>query len=115
HEASFTRMADTRVSPDYPPDAVARGITGVVVVQATAGPDGTITAVAVLQSPDDTLSTATRAAVLQWTFPRPAAPRLLRAKLTYYCRIRDGRAVVLTPEQVPGNEDVFAAWDRPSA
>lgn len=39
----------------------------------------------------------------------------LRAKLTFYFQIRNGKGVVLNPEQVPGNEDVFAAWSRPPA
>ena len=115
HEASFRRMATTRTLPQYPVDAVARGVTGVVVVEATAGPDRHVEAVDVLQSPDDALSAATRAAVSKWTLPSVSTPSLLRAKLTFYFQIRNGKGVVLAPEQVPGNEDVFAAWNRPTA
>lgn len=107
NEGSFRRMATTRTLPQYPVDAVARGVAGVVVVEATAGPDRHVEAVDVLQSPDDALSAATRAAVSTWTFPPVPTPSLLRAKLTFYFQIRNGKGVVLHPEQMPGNEDVF--------
>lgn len=115
HEASFRRMATARTVPLYPIDAVARGITGVVVVEATAGPDRRVESVEVLQSPDEALSAATRSAVSKWTLPSVPTPSLLRAKLTFYFQIQNGKGMVLNPDQVPGNEDVFAAWTRPPA
>ena len=114
NEGSFRRIATTRTLPQYPVDAVARGVTGVVVVAATAGTDRRVEAVDVLQSPDDALSAATRAAVATWTLPSVSTPSLLRAKLTFYFQIRNGKGVVLNPEQMPGNEDVFAG-NRPAA
>lgn len=109
NEGSFRRIATTRPLPQYPVDAVASGITGVVVVEATAGPGRNVEAVDVLESPDDAVSAATRAAVSRWTFPPVQTPSRLRAKLTFYFQIRNGKGVVLNPEQMPGNEDVFTA------
>lgn len=118
HEASFWRAAKVRVMPTYPPTSLKRGTEGVVVTSVTSTKEGRIERVDVLESPDADMAAAVRSALEQWTIPaaqlvdRPT-PNLARAKMTFYFQIRNGKGVVLTPEQMPGNEDVFAAFNRP--
>lgn len=112
-ESRFRLDVTSQVTPEYPAASVTRGSEGVVVSQVIGTPDGRIERVHVLQSPDPDIAAAVRDAVLQWTF-RPPHPGQLRDKLTFYFQIRNRKGVVLNPEQVAGNEDVFAAWLQPA-
>jgi TonB family protein len=56
------------VKPVYPAAAAAAGISGVVILQATIGIDGTVTAVAPLRSPNSDLTQAATEAVWGWQF-----------------------------------------------
>lgn len=122
HEASFRRAATKQVIPAYPEASLAQKVEGVVVLRVTSAPDGHIEDVVVLQAPDEQIAAATEAAVQEWRVPaiqpsaqQDALPRSMQAKLTFYFQIENGRGVVRNPEQVPGNEDVFAAWNQPAA
>lgn len=120
HEAVFWRVAKVRVMPTYPAAPLARGTEGVVVTSVTSTKEGRVERVDVLESPDEDMAAAVRAALAQWTIPAPqplgeSTPYVARVKMTFYFQIRNGKGVVLAPDQVPGNEDVFAAFDRPPA
>ncbi len=65
------------VSPVYPPDAQARGIAGVVIVEIIVGVDGKVTEARVVRSIPE-LDEAALTAVRQWEF----APTLLNGKPT---------------------------------
>jgi rhodanese-related sulfurtransferase len=92
----------------------------VVVTSVTSTKEGRIERVDVLESPDADTAAAVRAALAQWTIPAPQlvdrpTSNLARVKMTFYFQIRNGKGVVLAPDQMPGNEDVFAAFNRPPA
>jgi TonB family protein len=61
----------SRVRPVYPPEARAKGPTGVVKLNAVIDESGTVTSVEPIESPDATLTAAAVAAVGQWTY-KPA-------------------------------------------
>jgi TonB family protein len=61
----------SRVRPVYPPEARAKGVTGVVKLNAVIDESGTVTSVEPVQSPDATLTAAAAEAVGQWTY-KPA-------------------------------------------
>jgi TonB family protein len=56
-----------RVDPPYPPEALAAGVQGVVIMEATIGADGRVTDVRVLRS-IPLLDQAALAAVRQWEY-----------------------------------------------
>lgn len=64
-------LADIAANTVYPADARAEGVGGLVVVEATVEPDGTVSDVTVLESPDPRLGTAAALSV-QWTAFEPA-------------------------------------------
>lgn len=64
-------LADIARNTVYPADARAEGVSGLVVVEATVEPDGTVSDVTVLQSPDPRLASAAALSV-QWTAFEPA-------------------------------------------
>jgi protein TonB len=57
------------VPPIYPPDALAAGISGVVIIQATIGTDGKVTDAKVLRSVAG-LDDAALTAVRQWEYTK---------------------------------------------
>ena len=61
----------SRVRPVYPPEARAKGLTGVVKLNAVIDESGTVTSVESIQSPDSTLTAAAVGAVGHWTY-KPA-------------------------------------------
>jgi len=70
-----------RVNPAYPEEARKEKVQGVVLIDATIGTDGVVSAVQAIEDPDARLTAAALAAVAKWRF-EPA-------------RERDGKAVVV--------------------
>ena len=56
------------VNPAYPADAVAQGVSGIVILECTIGSDGQVTEVRPLRSPNDSLTRAASDAVRGWEF-----------------------------------------------
>jgi len=56
------------VNPGYPADAAAQGISGVVILECTIGPNGRVTDARTLRSPNDSLTRAATDAVRGWEF-----------------------------------------------
>ena len=61
------------VEPVYPPVAITARIQGLVIVEATIGPDGSVSDAKILRSPSPLLESAALDAVRQWQY----APTLL--------------------------------------
>jgi TonB family protein len=58
----------TRVPPNYPESARAKGVEGIVLLEAVISTEGVPLSVRVLDSPDSALSEAALAAVRQWRY-----------------------------------------------
>lgn len=119
-ESRLREIATTRVMPEYPASSVARGAEGVAVALVSTGSDDRITHVDVLQSPDADTGNAVRTALRQWVVPVAPEPgstvrRAVQGTMTFYFQIRNGKGVVLNPDQMPGNETVFRPLSRPAA
>jgi TonB family protein len=52
----------------YPPDAVAQGVSGVVILSAIIGSDGIVREIKSLRSPNESLTAAATSALGQWEF-----------------------------------------------
>lgn len=119
-EGGIQGDALSRTMPVFPPESAGRGVRGVVVARILTALDGRMDRVDILQAPDRATGDAARAALMQWTFP-PSRPTpdgrrfVLQSKVTFYFEIRGGRGVVLNPEEMDGNEDVWAAWKTGAA
>jgi len=61
-------IAGTHVSPEYPESARAKGIEGLVTLEATISTDGVPTDIKIVTSPDESLSQAATDAVKQWRY-----------------------------------------------
>ncbi len=57
-----------RVEPVYPPFAIAARLTGVVILEAQVGTDGTVESVSVIQSRQRALDAAAIEALKQWRY-----------------------------------------------
>jgi rhodanese-related sulfurtransferase len=93
--------------PAYPEASLGARISGVVVAAVLFGVDGKLASIDILQSPDAHTGAAVRDAVGRWTVPgvqvmgrEEKSP--VRGKLTFYFQLRDGKGVVLSPDQMPG-------------
>ena len=56
------------VRPIYPPEAVAQGVNGVVILRAVIGADGFVRDITPVRSPDDALMTSAISAFNGWQF-----------------------------------------------
>lgn len=111
-ERSVRARATNKIMPAYPSTSLRAKAEGVAVALIEANPAGTVETVRVLQAPDDAIAAAVRDAVKQWTVPElkvagSAQHYVTQARLTFYFQIAGGRGRVLSPDQVPGNSDVF--------
>lgn len=119
-ESRLRQLATTHVMPEYPAASVARGADGVAVAHISTGIDDRVDHVDVLQSPDADTADAIRAALTRWVVPVAPEPgstvrRAVQGLVTFYFQIRSGKGVVLNPDQMTGNEDVFVPPARPGA
>ena len=102
---NLSKMAVHTVLPTYPKPSLQARREGVVVAQVLVGPDGKMRTVDVLQAPHEEIGRATRDALMQWTFRTTlrtpdGKPTNIRSKLIFYFTIKDGKGLVLTPQQM---------------
>ena len=71
-EVTKPPQAASRVDPVYPREAQIRGIEGTVTARLRVEPDGAVSDVTIIASPNELLSAATARALSQWRFnPQP--------------------------------------------
>ena len=76
------------VEPVYPPVAISARIQGVVIVEATIGPDGRVTDAKILRSPSPLLDAAALDAVRKWEYAQTllngvAVPVIMTVTVTF--------------------------------
>ena len=65
-----------------PQDAKARGISGEVTAKVTVSPEGLVTSIEIISSPDDSLTKAAKEALQAWVFiPAVQSGRLVSGKI----------------------------------
>jgi rhodanese-related sulfurtransferase len=106
--------------PEYPRESLAQKVSGVVVAAVLFGVDGKLTTIEILESPDAHTAAAVRDAVGRWTVPgaqvmgrEEKSP--VRGKLTFYFQVRDGKGIVLDPDQMPGGPARPTPRPKPSS
>jgi TonB family protein len=109
HESGLRKIALEQPLPNYPPESIQRGSTGVAVEQILVAPDGSVANAVNLQAPDQLIATAVRQAVMRWRFPPPTAdvgpgPYRMEGKLTFYFEMDGGRPVVRNPDVPTASE-----------
>jgi rhodanese-related sulfurtransferase len=112
-ESTLRTIATNRPLPRFPAPSLAGGAQGVAVAYVEYRPDGTMEHVDVLEAPDAAIGAAVQSALGKWRItPTPSdagRPRHYEGRITFYFRIVKGRGLVLNPEQVDGNRDVWEA------
>ncbi|MGH9397559.1 MAG: TonB family protein [Terriglobia bacterium] len=103
-ELVLRNRATKQVMPVYPPKSEKLGHSGVAVGQVTVDHGGRVSAVQILQAPDDAIRKAVAKALQNWTF-RPetihGVPIEFTGELTFYLVIKNGKGMVLNPNQMP--------------
>jgi hypothetical protein len=97
-EWQLRELATSTPVPEYPASSLASKVSGVVVAAAAFGSDGRPHTIEILESPDAHTAAAAREAVSRWTVPGAH----ITGKVTFYFQVRNGKGVVLAPEQMPG-------------
>jgi rhodanese-related sulfurtransferase len=64
--------------------------------------DGKLSTVEILEAPDAHTAAAVRDALARWIVPPTQTKSPIRGKLTFYFQVRDGKGVVLDPDEMPG-------------
>jgi rhodanese-related sulfurtransferase len=106
-EWGIRSAATTAPKPDYPVASLTTKGAGVVVASVRFDLDGKVGALDILESPDPYTAAAVRDALARWVVP-PAqllgreTKSPIRGKLTFYFQVRDGKGVVLDPDEMPG-------------
>jgi TonB family protein len=67
-ETILRRWALDKVRPQYPADAVSKGVTGVAVAEVVLGSDGSVEYAAILEAPSQSIGRAVLDAVRKWRF-----------------------------------------------
>lgn len=88
----------------YPERSIRQGKSGVVVAEVHSSPQGTVTAVDILEAPDLAIGASVRRALAQWEFRvgdplKNGGPVELSAKLVFYFEIQHGKGSVLYPSE----------------
>ena len=93
--------------PEYPAASLTTKATGVVIASVRFNLDGTLGTLEILEAPDPHTAAAVRDALARWVVPptqvlgrETKSP--IRGKLTFYFQVRDGKGVVLDPDEMPG-------------
>jgi len=96
------RLAALAGLPLYPPEALEKKVSGVVVVEVVVG-DGSLLSSNLLEAPDEYTGRSVLRALSAWRFnspePKEGAPIRLTSRLAFYFRIVDGRPVVIDGAQ----------------
>lgn len=103
-EIVMRNRAIRKVTPVYPLDSIKLRHHGVAVGEVTVNHAGKVTAVKVLQAPDDDIKASVASALRQWTFKPETihgVPVDFIGTLTFYFEIKDGKSDVLNPDQMP--------------
>ena len=104
-EIGLRRAALTSVTPSYPASSVKAGVSGIAVAAVvTSTVAGGAPSVEVLEAPDQAIADAVREALGKWTFRVLQWP--MRAKVTFYFRIEQGKGRVLNPQDMPGGPTI---------
>jgi TonB family protein len=117
-ESGIRRIAVNKPTPVYPPESLARKAGGVAVAAIASGPDGRVSMVTVLESPDAATGAAVRDALMKWEIPpatvsgRPERYGVA-GKITFYFQPA-GRGRVASPEELPGGPKPEPAGGPPS-
>lgn len=119
-EWGLRRSATAAPMPEYPRPALESNVAGVVVAEVLFGVDGSLQKIEILEAPDAHTAAAVREAVGRWTVPgaqvmgrEEKSP--VRGKLTFYFQVRDGKGVVLDPDQMPGGPPRPTPRPKPSS
>jgi len=106
-EWGLRRAATTAPKPAYPAASLTTKVAGVVVASVRFDLDGKLSTLEILESPDPHSAAAVRDAVARWIVPptqvlgsETKSP--IRGKLTFYFQVRDGKGLVLDPDEMPG-------------
>jgi rhodanese-related sulfurtransferase len=106
-ELGLRTSATTAPKPEYRAASLTTKVAGVVVASVRFDLDGKLSGVEILEAPDPHTAAAVRDALARWTVPptqilgrETKSP--VRGKLTFYFQVRDGKGVVLDPDEMPG-------------
>jgi rhodanese-related sulfurtransferase len=93
--------------PAYPRESLAEKISGVAVAAVLFGVDGKLASIDILEAPDEHMAAAVRDAVERWNVPGAQVMGRderspIQGKLTFYFQVRNGKGVVLDPDEMPG-------------
>ena len=107
NEWGLRTAATTAPKPEYPAASLTTRVAGVVVASVRFDLDGKLRSLDILESPDPHTAAAVRDALARWIVPptqvlgrETKSP--IRGKLTFYFQVRDGKGVVLDPDEMPG-------------
>jgi len=118
-EGSIRRRATTLVMPVYPRALLHKRSAGVAVAAVRLKLDGRMERVDILEAPDPQIAAAVATALNRWIVPEMQVVGSTErfqtvGKLTFYFLIRNGNGVVLNPDEMPGNGDVFVSRGSPT-
>ena len=109
HESYAREVAITRAMPVYPPDAVQRGITGIVQAKFAIDDRGKVVKIKIHPSIDSSVKQAVADAVDNWTFRLEpeliVAGRNTLSHLTFKFSINSGKPLVELYDPGPGAKD----------
>lgn len=99
-ERFFLKSVVTKVRPEYPPEDIQSGVTGVVVVEIQLSSDGRVFRTQVLEAPSSSIAVAANKALEQWKF-RPWWPAnyIMASTVTMYFTKEDQQFRVRFPEE----------------
>lgn len=93
--------------PEYPAVSQKAGHSGRVAADVLVTPDGKVTEVNILESPDEAIGNSVRAAVMKWVF-KPFKPKeshgpfVVKGRVVFYFRSVDGKPQVIDAAAQPG-------------
>jgi rhodanese-related sulfurtransferase len=101
-EWGLRTSATTAPKPEYPAASLTTRVAGVVVASVRFDLEGKLNTLEILEAPDPHTAAAVRDALARWIVPPTQTKSPIRGKLTFYFQVRDGKGVVLDPDEMPG-------------